>query len=68
MSQIQNVADAVAAGKAKVVGGLVQEALDAGCDATELLNAMIDGRRTFQKERDLRSGNADCCKSHEERC
>ena len=42
MSQIQNVADAVAAGKAKVVGGLVQEALDAGCDATELLNAMID--------------------------
>ena len=42
MSQIQNVADAVAAGKAKIVGGLVQEALDAGCDATELLNAMID--------------------------
>ena len=42
MSQIQNVADAVAAGKAKVVGGLVQEALDGGCDATELLNAMID--------------------------
>ena len=42
MSQIQNVADAVAAGKAKVVGGLVQEALDAGCDPTELLNAMID--------------------------
>ena len=40
MSQIQNVADAVAAGKAKVVGGLVQEALDAGCDATELLKAL----------------------------
>ena len=42
MSQIQTVADAVAGGKAKLVGGLVQEALDGGCDATELLNAMID--------------------------
>ena len=42
MSQIQSVADAVAAGKAKVVGGLVQEALDAGCAAPEILNAMID--------------------------
>lgn len=42
MSQIQNVADMVAAGKAKLVPGLVQEALDAGCDASELLNAMID--------------------------
>lgn len=42
MSQIQTVADAVAAGKTKLVGGLVQEALDGGCDAGELLNAMID--------------------------
>ena len=42
MSQIQTVADAVAAGKAKLVPGLVQEALDAGCNASELLNAMID--------------------------
>ena len=30
MSKIQAVADAVAAGKAKLVGGLVQEALDDG--------------------------------------
>lgn len=42
MSQIQTVADAVAAGKAKLVPGLVQEALDAGCNASELLKAMID--------------------------
>ena len=42
MSQIQTVADAVAAGKTKLVGGLVQEALDGGCDAVELLNSMID--------------------------
>ena len=42
MSQIQTVADGVAAGKTKLVGGLVQEALDGGCDAGELLNAMID--------------------------
>lgn len=42
MSQIQAVADMVAAGKAKLVGGLVQEALDGGCAATDILNAMID--------------------------
>lgn len=42
MSQIQKVADMVIAGKAKLVPGLVQEALDAGCAAPELLNAMID--------------------------
>lgn len=42
MSQIQNVADMVIAGKAKKVPGLVQEALDAECDPVELLNAMIE--------------------------
>ena len=42
MSQIQAVADAVAAGKTKLVGGLVQEALDGGCAAVDILNAMID--------------------------
>ena len=42
MSQIQTVADAVAAGKAKLVPNLVQEALDGGCAAPEILNAMID--------------------------
>lgn len=42
MSKIQAVADAVAAGKAKLVGGLVQEALDDGCAAVDVLNGMID--------------------------
>lgn len=42
MSKIQTVADTIIAGKAKLVGGLVQEALDDGCDASEILNAMID--------------------------
>ena len=41
-SQIQTVADNVIKGKSKVIAGLVQEALDAGCDASEILNAMID--------------------------
>ena len=72
MSQIQNVADAVAAGKAKVVGGLVQEALDAGCDPTELLNAMIDamgvvGER-FKKNEIFVPEMLIRCKSHEKRC
>lgn len=43
MSKIQEVADAVERGKAKLVGGLVQEALDEGCDPVEILNkGMID--------------------------
>lgn len=42
MSNLQTVADTVIAGKAKLIGGYVQEALDAGCSPTELLNAMID--------------------------
>lgn len=43
MSKIQEIAAAVEAGKAKVIGGLVQEALEAGCDPTEILNVgMID--------------------------
>ena len=42
MSKIQTVADTIIAGKANLVGGLVQEALDEGCDAAEVLNAMID--------------------------
>lgn len=41
--KIQAVAAAVTAGKAKLIGGVVQEALDAGCDPVEILNAgMID--------------------------
>ncbi|MGI6095001.1 MAG: corrinoid protein [Lachnospiraceae bacterium] len=41
--KIQAVAAAVTAGKAKLIGGLVQDALDAGCDPVEILNTgMID--------------------------
>lgn len=43
MSKIQEIAAAVEAGKAKIVGGLVEEAIKEGCDATEILNVgMID--------------------------
>lgn len=42
MSKLQTVADTVIAGKAKLVGGLVQEALDDGCNPNEVLNTMID--------------------------
>ena len=42
MSKLQEVADVVIAGKAKLVGGLVQEALDAGEDPNAILNSMID--------------------------
>lgn len=41
--KIQEVADLVAKGKAKLVGPAVQAALDEGCDPTEILNGgMID--------------------------
>ena len=42
MSKLQEVADVVIAGKAKLVGGLVQEALDEGNDPNAVLNSMID--------------------------
>lgn len=43
MSKIAEVAAAVEAGKAKIVGGLVEEAIAEGCDPTEVLNkGMID--------------------------
>lgn len=38
MAGIQEVYDLVAKGKAKVVANAVQEALDAGCDPTDILN------------------------------
>ena len=41
MSKIQEISVAVEGGKAKQVAGLVQEALDGGAKATEILNAMI---------------------------
>lgn len=43
MSSIEAVSAAVQSGKAKKIGAIVQEALDAGCEPTEILNkGMID--------------------------
>ena len=42
MASLQDVSDLVIAGKAKKVPAAVQEALDEGLDAKELLNVMID--------------------------
>jgi len=43
MSKVQEIAAAVEAGKAKVIGGLVEEAIKDGCDPLEILNVgMID--------------------------
>ena len=43
MSKIDEIAASVEAGKAKIVGGLVEEAIKEGCDPTEILNVgMID--------------------------
>jgi len=43
MSKIQEIATAVENGKTKIVGGLVQEAIDAGLDAQEILNVGMIG-------------------------
>jgi methanogenic corrinoid protein MtbC1 len=43
MATIEEVKAQVEAGKTKLVPGLVQEALDAGCAATDILQAMVDG-------------------------
>ena len=42
MSKLQQIADVVINGKAKLIGGLVQEALDEGNDPSAILNSMID--------------------------
>ena len=42
MSKITEVAELVEKGKANLVGAAVQSALDEGCEATEILNSMID--------------------------
>ena len=42
MANLQDVADIVIAGKAKKTPGVVQEALDEGFAARDILNAMID--------------------------
>ena len=36
MSKVQEIAAAVEAGKAKVIGGLVEEAIKDGCDPLEI--------------------------------
>lgn len=38
MSKIEEIAEVVEKGKSKVIGKLVQEALDEGCDPVEILN------------------------------
>lgn len=43
MAGVQEVYDLVVKGKAKLIGAAVQEALDAGCDPTELLNRGMIG-------------------------
>jgi len=55
MSTIQEIAAAVEAGKSKVIGDLVQAALDAGVDPLEILNVGMIGAMgvvgdKFQKE------------------
>ena len=42
MATLQDVADIVIAGKAKKTPGVVQEALDSGFEARDILNTMID--------------------------
>lgn len=42
MCKLQEVKDLVIAGKSKLVGGKVQEALDEGADAAGILNGMIE--------------------------
>ena len=42
MSKLQEIADVVINGKAKLIGGLVQEALHEGNDPSAILNSMID--------------------------
>ncbi len=42
MSKVQKIADTVIAGKAKLMDGLVKDALESGEDPVEILNGMID--------------------------
>ena len=43
MSKINEISAAVEAGKAKVIAGLVEEAIQEGCDALEILNVGMIG-------------------------
>ncbi|MDR3324485.1 MAG: cobalamin-dependent protein [Spirochaetaceae bacterium] len=51
MSKIEEIAAAVSAGKSKVIGGLVLEALDAGLDPLEILNVGMIGAMGVVGER-----------------
>lgn len=72
MAGIQEVYALVEKGKAKVIANAVQEALDAGCDPTEILNdGMIKAMDAVgEKFKTVKfcTGNAGSCKSHEKRC
>ena len=47
MSKVQEIATAVENGKVKIVAGLVQEALDEGTPAAEILNVGMMKRRKW---------------------
>ncbi|MFR0075447.1 MAG: B12-binding domain-containing protein [Blautia caecimuris] len=72
MAGIQEVYALVEKGKAKVIANAVQEALDAGCDPTEILNdgmikAMDAVGEKFKNGEIFVPGNAGSCKSHEKK-
>ena len=58
MATLQDVADIVIAGKAKKTPGVVQEALDAGLDARDILNTMIDAMSVVGELSSMVSGRA----------
>ena len=53
MSKIQEVAQAVENGKVKLIQGLVQEALDEGCDPSAILNEGMIGAMNIVGEQDM---------------
>ena len=73
MSKITEVAELVEKGKAKLVGAAVQSALDEGCEATEILNSMIDAMAVVYQQRKrpgdrFCSGNAGSSPCNEKGC
>ena len=58
---LENVKQAVASGKIKLVQGLVQEALDGGASASEVLDAMSSAMDvSAQNSRPVRSLSRRC--------
>lgn len=51
MSKIQEIAAAIEDGKAKIVSGLVEEALNEGCDPVEILNLGMIGAMSVVGEK-----------------